>query len=366
MIASTLHQKPESLSFRFIAITSTLFMLMSAAVALGDTVDDSLPANSPAAVKVSARQAIQSGLAPQPVIELTKAMLQHQFDEQQVQRAHALLTEAKTSNTPVQPLMNKAFEGMAKNVPPALIVGAMETVQARNSFAFARAANFTDQPSQAHNLGHIMAASLAAGFSKEDANEVIGKIQQHASSLKTDQAYNLALECFQTARDVSRLGVSSQAVTGIVVQALSKGFNHEDMQSLRSSFMMQAQQTDPQNLAHGYTAAMQEGKGFQGGAGIAGGHSGVSGSGGAGSGGSGGSGGGSGGSGGSGGGSGGSGGSGGGSGGSGGSGGGSGGSGGSGGGSGGSGGSGGGSGGSGGSGGGSGGSGGSGGGSGGR
>ena len=110
MIASTLHQKPESLSFRFIAITSTLFMLMSAAVALADTVDDSLPANSPAAVKVSARQAIQSGLAPQPVIELTKAMLQHQFDEQQVQRAHALLTEAKTSNTPEQPLMNKAFE----------------------------------------------------------------------------------------------------------------------------------------------------------------------------------------------------------------------------------------------------------------
>ena len=204
-------------------------MLLSAAVALGDTVDDSLPANSPAAVKVSARQAIQSGLAPQPVIELTKAMLQHQFDEQQVQRAHALLTEAKTSNTPVQPLMNKAFEGMAKNVPPALIVGAMETVQARNSFAFAARSEAHRTAKPAQNLGQVLAASLAAGLSKEDANEIIGKIQQHASSLKAEQAYNLALECFQTARDVSRLGVSSQAVTGMVVQALSKGFSHEDM-----------------------------------------------------------------------------------------------------------------------------------------
>ena len=151
---------------------------------------------------------------------------------------------------------------------------------------------------------------------------MIGKIQQRATSMNVEQAYSLALESFQTARDVSRLGVSSQAVTGMVSQALSKGFSHEDMHALRSSFMTQTQHANPQNLAQGYTAAMQEGKGFQGAAGAAGGQTGVSGQGG-GTGGGGGLGGGSGGNGGSGGGTGGSGGSGGGSGGSGGSGGGS-------------------------------------------
>ena len=334
MRVSKIRTMPESLTFRFIAITSTLFMLMYSAVALGDTIDESLPANSSAAVKASARQAIQNGLAPQPVIELTKAMLQHQFDEQQVQRAHALLTEAKTSNTPMQPLMNKAHEGIAKNVPPSMIMSAMETVQARHSFAFQHAAKLTDEPTRAQHLGQVLAASLAAGLSKEDANTIMGQIQQQARSTNPNQAYSLALESFQTARDVSRLGVSSQDVTGMITQALSKGFSHEDMQALHSAFMNQAQHANPQNLAQGYTAGMQEGKGFPGAAGISGGQPGVSGSGGAGSGGSGGSGGGSGGSGGSGGGSGGSGGSGGGgSGGSGGSGGGSGGSGGSGGGS---------------------------------
>ena len=330
---------PERQAFRFVAVATALFTLMLATAAIGDTIDDSLPAETPAAVKASARQVIQSGLAPQPVIELTRAMLQHQFNEQQVQRAHALLTQAKTSGTPVQPLMNKAFEGMAKNVPPSLIVGAMETVQARNSFAFQHAAKFTDQSSRAKNLGQVLAASLAAGLSKEDAGEIIGNLQQRASSMNAEQAYSLALESFQTARDVSRLGVPSQAVSGMVAQALSKGFSHEDMNALHSAFMNQAQHANPQNLAQGFTAAMQEGKGFQGVAGAAGGQTGVSGQGsggsGGGSGGSGGSGGGSGGSGGSGGGAGGSGGSGGGggSGGSGGSGGGSGGSGGSGGGS---------------------------------
>ena len=323
---------PERQAFRFVAVATALFTLMLATAAIGDTIDDSLPAETPAAVKTSARQVIQSGLAPQPVIELTRAMLQHQFNEQQVQRAHAVLVEAKASGTPEQPLMNKAFEGMAKNVSPSLIVGAMETVQARNSFAFERAAKLTAQASHTQNLGQVLAAGLAAGLSKEDADEIVGNLQQRASSMNAEQAYSLALESFQTARDVSRLGVPSQAVSGMVAQALSKGFSHEDMNALHSAFMNQAQHANPQNLAQGFTAAMQEGKGFQGVAGAVGGQTGGSGQGG-GAGGGGGSGGGSGGSGGSGGGTGGGGGSNGGSGGSGGSGGGAGGSGGSGGGS---------------------------------
>ena len=66
----------------------------------------------------------------------------------------------------------------------------------------------------------------------------------------------------------------------MVTQALNKGFNHEDMRAMRSSFMNQAQHAEPQNLAHGYTAAIQEGKGFQGVAGAAGGQSGGPGTGG--------------------------------------------------------------------------------------
>lgn len=249
-------------SFAGIVALVALLLVLPAKVSLADAFDDSLPANAAQAVKASARQAVQSGLPPQSVAALTRAMLQHNFDEQQIQMAHALMIEAHNSGMPVEPLMNKAFEGMAKNVPAPLIVSAMETVQSRNAFAFQRAAQLSNDKSRAQNLGRELSAGLAAGLAREDADRITKMIQQRAGSLNSEQGYSLALECYQTARDVARLGVSSQAVAGMVTAALNKGFNLEDMRAMRSSFTMQAQQSVPQNLARDYTAAIQTGRGL--------------------------------------------------------------------------------------------------------
>ncbi len=40
--------------------------------------------------------------------------------------------------------------------------------------------------------------------------------------------------------------------------ALNKGFNHQNMHAMRNSFMTQARQSQPQNLARSYSAAIQE------------------------------------------------------------------------------------------------------------
>jgi hypothetical protein len=170
--------------------------------------------------------------------------------------------------------MNKAFEGMAKGVDPSLILGAMQMVQSRNEFAYQRAARFSQNKTRTANLGQSISSGLAAGLSKNDANKITEMIEQRSRSMKSDRAYSLALECFNTARDVSRLGVSSQAVTNMLAHALNKGFSHEDMRAMRSAFMTQAQQSQPQNLAHSYSAAIQAGKGFQQGSGGGAGNSG--------------------------------------------------------------------------------------------
>jgi len=240
-----------------------LFIMLFANAAIGDVIDDSLPPDSPQAVKASARHAIQNGLQQDNVVQLTRAMLQNKFDEQQIQLTHALMIEAKKGGMPVQPIMTKAFEGMAKNVEPSLIVVAMETVQSRNAFGYQLATQLSRSNSQTANLGLTLSAALAAGFAKEDAEKIKQMILQRARSMKSEMDFNLALECFKTARDVSRLGVSSQAVTNMLVGALNKGFNHQDMRAMRSAFMKQARQSQPQNLARSYSAAIQEGKGFQ-------------------------------------------------------------------------------------------------------
>ncbi len=272
----------------FSAVATLILLLLCAGAAMGDAIDDGLATDTPQAIKAGARQAIQNGLEQDGVVKLTRAMLQNKFTEQQVQLAYALMLEARSSGLPVQSLMNKAFEGMAKNVPPPMIVNAMEAVQSRNAFAFQHAAKLSNEKSHMENLGHTLAAGLAAGLSQEDADKITNMVQQRAGSMNSDQAYSLASECFETARDISRLGVSSQDVTGLVIQALSKGFNHEDMRAMHSSFMIQAQHSEPQNLARGYAAAIQEGKGFQQGPGGSGAHGGTGHGGDAGSGGSGG------------------------------------------------------------------------------
>jgi hypothetical protein len=240
-----------------------LFVLLLSTAAFGDGVDAGLPPDTPQAVKAGARQAIENGLQQDDVVKLTRAMLQNQFEEQQIQMVHALMIEANNSGMPVQPLMNKAFEGMVKGVDPSLIVGAMEEVQSRNAFAYRRAARLSRNKSQTANLGQALSAALSAGFSKEDADRTTEMLQQQSQSMKSDEAYSLALECFITARDVSRLGVSSQAVTDMLANALNKGFSHQDMHAMRSAFMIQARQSQPQNLAHSYSAAIQAGRGFQ-------------------------------------------------------------------------------------------------------
>ena len=251
-------------TIRSVACTAAILVLLFATAALGDEIDDSLPPDSPQGVKTSARQAIQNGLEQDNVVELTRSMLQNKFNEQQIQQTHALMMEARNSSLPVQPLMNKAFEGMAKGVDPSLILAAMQTVQSRNEFAYELGARLSQNKAKAANLGQAIASGLAAGLSKNDADKITQLTHQRAQSMKSAKAYSLALECFNTARDVSRLGVSSQAVTNMLANGLNNGFSHQDMRAMRNAFMTQALQSEPQKLAHSYSAAIQEGKGFQG------------------------------------------------------------------------------------------------------
>ncbi|MGD2014721.1 MAG: hypothetical protein PVG84_13275 [Desulfobacterales bacterium] len=282
---TSLLQKSKKIA-RFGAVATALVVTLPGSLAWGDEIDDNLPANTPEAVRTIARQAIRSGLDQQSVASLTQAMLENKFDTQQIQQAYALMIEAKNSGMPVKPLMSKAFEGMAKNVPATLILNAMQAVQSRNAFAHRQAARLTDHKNHKKILGRTLAAGLAAGLSKKDVAEITNMVQQHLTSMNTEQSYRLALECFQTARDVSRLGVSSSAVTGMLTQAIKKGFNDEDMRNMRNSFVTQARHVEPQNLARGYTTAIQQGKDFSKDAGGSNGRSGGSGSGGSGVGGS--------------------------------------------------------------------------------
>ena len=123
-------------------------LVLAAAIAGADEVDRALSDIAPQAVAQSTRDLIESGLSSERAIAVTRAMVQNQFEAQQIIRAHQVLSKAQAQGLPSDPIINKAFEGMAKQVQSGRIVNAMDTVRARYDFAYKQAAKLTDRTAQ--------------------------------------------------------------------------------------------------------------------------------------------------------------------------------------------------------------------------
>ncbi|MGB5618944.1 MAG: hypothetical protein WBM78_19040, partial [Desulfobacterales bacterium] len=241
-----------------------ILVVFQASIAVADEVELGLMGSASDQIKASARQAIRAGADGGSVIDVTRVMLQNDFKSEQILRAHEIMTKMHRAGLPLQPIVNKLFEGIAKHVPPATILNAMDAVRSRYEFAFSRAGLLTTQEYQKDQLGLALAAGLAAGLSFEDADGIVQAVRQRAGSTNSDQANALAFEAFETARDAARLGASSNAAAGLVSQALSKGLGLAEMQAMHQSFLSQSQHGLPENLARSYAKAIQQGISFQG------------------------------------------------------------------------------------------------------
>jgi hypothetical protein len=244
-------------------ITIFCLILCWVSIASADDVDQALQGLAADPVKQSARALIAAGMEKSKAIEITRAMLQDQFTQQDVLDAHNLLMNAHKKGLPVEPLMNKAFEGMAKNVEAGRIVAAMEKVQSRDTFAHSQAKMLTGRENQVSHMAIMIAQGLAAGLSETDVATITGALQAKAKGQSPDQGEQLALEALMIARDISRLGVKSEATTDVVLQALQHGFSADDMQDMRQSFMNQSQTMSPAKLAQSFAKGIQQGKNAQ-------------------------------------------------------------------------------------------------------
>jgi len=241
-----------------------ILVVIQASIAFADEVEQGLLGSTSDQIKASTRQVIRAGVDSSSVIDVTNVMLQNDFKSEQVLRAHEILTKIHRAGLPLQPIVNKLFEGIAKKVPPANILNAIDAVRSRYDFSFSRAGLLTTQKDQKDQLGLALAAGLAAGLSFEDADGIVQAVRQRAGSTNSDQTNALALEAFETARDAARLGASSNAAANLVNQALSKGFNLAEMQAMHQSFSSQSQHASPETLARSYAEAIQQGISFQG------------------------------------------------------------------------------------------------------
>jgi hypothetical protein len=241
-----------------------LLLLFYASIGFADSVDDGLPPGTPEELKASTRQMMQAGLKSDDAIKMTRLMVQNKFSTENTLKAQQIIMDAHHRGLPIEPLENKAFEGMTKNVKAERIVRAMEKVHSRYSFAYDRAAALSRQNAQKSLLGNTLAAGLAAGLSDQDVSDICNMIQERAHDMTSGRQNSLAFETLKTARDMARLSVDSKTIADVLTQALQKGYDTEEMKSMRSSFMTHSRSTSPQNLAKSYSAAIQRGESIHG------------------------------------------------------------------------------------------------------
>jgi hypothetical protein len=244
---------------KIFAIALALFFGVSTAFA--DEVDEGLSGMASEQVRSCARQMIQLGVDSDHAVKMTGNMLKNQFREEQILKAQRMIMDAKKEGLPVEPLMEKAYEGMTKRVQAGKILQAMEKVRTRYRNAHRHADGLTEEKGERNRIRKMIAQCLAAGLNDKEVETIAYKLQESAQDMTKAEARELAGECFMAARDITRLGATSMASTDVVWKALDHRYDAKDMKVMRDSFITHMRYTSSAtDLAGSYASSISRGE----------------------------------------------------------------------------------------------------------
>jgi len=226
---------------------------------LGDEVDSRLGNMTNEQVRSQTRAMINAGVPSNQAIKMTRMMIQHRFEFQHIVRAHQVVMNAIKEGLPQEPVLNKGFEGMAKNVNGTRVVQAMQNVHNRYSYAYQRAMEITPSKSQLNIIAAAIAESLAAGINKKDIEQVMLGLQQRSRQKSIAQVEPLVKESFLSLKTMAHRGVSSVNATEVVCQALEQEYSFQEMNQMRRAFRSQSMNADPTGIAKQYANSIAQG-----------------------------------------------------------------------------------------------------------
>jgi hypothetical protein len=228
-----------------------------------DYVDDKLPDGTSAQIKDGARQIIELGVKRRHIVKVTKRMIEHNFEDNQIVAAHNVLTGALKKGLPEDPLMDRLKEGIAKGVRPDQIIQAIEKVRVRYETASRYAKRLSDDEDHIEAITEEIAECMAAGIDAGDIDQVAEALKKKSESMKKKKAEALNKRAIRTMKTMARSGVQSQDALSVVESAFRSGFDAEDMQGLEDSFKLNARwSSSVSDLAKAYSVAIENGATF--------------------------------------------------------------------------------------------------------
>ena len=240
-------------------LLSMVFIFILPSVLIADVLDNELPNDTPLQVKERARQIIDLGVESNGVVKMTQTMLRNRFSEQQMIRAYEILGEAKRNGLREEPVMNKLYEGIGKNVQAQNIIMAMEKVRERYETASQYAHRMTSNREQAGILtGHI-AESLSAGMTGSDIAQ-IGQMLRQSEAQNNRERAALEVQTLMTVKTMARIGAKSSSVVDAVQTALMNGYDQNKMKTLERAFINQARtRYNPTDIAESFSRGIKAG-----------------------------------------------------------------------------------------------------------
>ena len=101
-------------------------LIMFVLPAWSDGADEGLPKETPEQIKTSIQNMVKAGIQNEQALRFTRMMMKSGYQKQNVVRAHQIMIDTMRKGLSPEPVMNKGFEGMAKNIPEDLVIQAME------------------------------------------------------------------------------------------------------------------------------------------------------------------------------------------------------------------------------------------------
>ena len=148
-----------------------------ASLAFGDEVDRELSTVANEQIRTHTRSMVNAGIPIDEAVKVTRMMIQNNYQNQNTIRAQQVLIATVKESLPVQPVMNKAFEGIAKNASEDLVVQAMEKTRNRYSTAYRHAEKITQKTDKIHNIGKVIAEGFTAGMHNTDVTQIMDRLQ---------------------------------------------------------------------------------------------------------------------------------------------------------------------------------------------
>lgn len=240
-------------------VFAALVLLLCASMSFADQVDDRLPDTAATELKAGARQMIRAGINSEEAVRMTVAMLENLFSNQNIIRAQEIIMQAKKEGLPVEPIINKSYEGMAKRVQQDNIIMAMEKVMNRYAFAYQQACRLTQDKARRSYIMEEVAECIAAGMNDSDVDRLVYQLEYRVNETPKDDAEGLATETFRTVKEVVRQRVPSMLASDLMLDALKNHYNAKKMISMRKSFMKHTKDTSAQTVTNVYSDTIRNG-----------------------------------------------------------------------------------------------------------